>query len=570
MAGSAVLSIKILTDASGAKKGMDSAASSMDKFKSGLSKAAVPAALVGAALIKFGADAVASASRTQQAMGGVDAVFGKNADTVKKWADSAASSIGLAKSEYGELATVIGSQLTNAGLPLDVVTKKTGDLIKQGADLAAMFGGTTAEAVDALSSAMKGEFDPLERYGTSLSAAKIAAQQAADGTDKLTGKAAQQAKMMATLKLITLQTAKAHGAAAREQDTYAARTQQFSAEIENLKSDLGTALLPVIAAVVDKFAGLARLMSNNIGLVQIIVGVIATLVTVILVLNAAMKVATVVTWAMNSAFLANPVVLIALAIIALIAVVVILYKKVPIVRKVFDTAFKGITAVVKVFARLFVAQFTTAIRVVTTVVRTLVAAWRTATSAIRSAWSSTTHAIGSAWSSVMGRIRSAASALRGFVVGIWQAIHSAVSTVVTAIGTGISDAIGKARGAMSGLGRILAAPFNVAKTAIDAVKTAIGYVVSAVENLIGALGRIHVPSIKLPHIPGVNLAPPVSGPAPAALRSPRGVGRTGGTTAGTAGGTVINIYGAVDPEGTARSLRRLLEGHDRRVGLRAG
>ena len=163
MAGSAILSIKILADASSAKRGLDTAATSMDKFKSGVRKAAVPAALVGAALIKFGKDAAESASRTQQAFGGVDAVFGKNADTVKKWADSAAGSIGLAKSEYGELATLIGSQLSNAGLPLDVVTKKTKSLIDQGADLAAMFGGTTADAFAALSSAMKGEFDPLQK-----------------------------------------------------------------------------------------------------------------------------------------------------------------------------------------------------------------------------------------------------------------------------------------------------------------------------------------------------------------------------------------------------------------------
>src|SRR4029077_8332710 len=107
--------------------------------------------------------------------------------------------------------------------------------------------------------------------------AKIAAQQAAEGTDKLKGKQADQAKALATLHLIQKQTASSSGAAAREQDTYAARTQQFAAEIENLKSDLGTALLPIVAKVVDKFAGLAGWMSQNIGLVQTIVGIIAGL-----------------------------------------------------------------------------------------------------------------------------------------------------------------------------------------------------------------------------------------------------------------------------------------------------
>jgi phage-related protein len=569
VAGSAILSIKILTDASQAKRGLDASASSMDKFKNGLSKAAVPAALVGAAILKFGKDAVESASRTQQAMGGVEAVFGKNARVVERWAAGAASSIGLAKSEYGELATVIGSQLSNAGLPLATVTKETGKLISKGADLAAMFGGTTAEAVDALSSAMKGEFDPLEKYGTSLSAAKIAAQQAAEGTDKLTGKAAAQAKMMATLHLVQKQTAKSAGAAAREQDTYAARTQQFAAEVENLKSDLGTALLPVVAAVVDKFSGLAKLMSENIGLVQIIVGVIATLAGIILILNAAMKVATVVTWAMNAAMAANPVVLIALAIVALIAVVVILYKKVPIVKRVFDSVFATTAAIVRVFARLFTAQFRVAISAVTTTVRGLVTAWRSATAAIRGAWKATTDAIRAIWRAATTSIRTVASSLRTAVVGVWDKIAAAVSAVVDAIGSGIAGAIAKARAAMSGLGRILAAPWKVAQTAIDAVKTAVGKVIAVVESLISALGRIKVPKISLPHIPGVNLSAvaPAAGPSPA-LRSARGgAGAAPRATAG-AGGTVVNIYGAVDPEGTARAVQRVLDGHGRRVGLR--
>ena len=294
MAGSAILSIKILTDASNAKRGLDSAATSMDKFKSGLSKAAVPAALVGAAILKFGKDAVDSASRTQQAMGGVEAVFGKNAKTVERWAAGAAQSIGLAKSEYGEACD--RDRLAGCRTPASPGHRHKEN---RGPDPT---GGRPRRNVrwhHRRSGRRPLERDerrvrPPRKYGTSLSAAKIAAQQAADGTDKLTGKAAAQAKMMATLKLITEQTAKAHGAAAREQDTYAARTQQFSAEIENLKSDLGTALLPIVAALVDKFAGLAGWMSQNIGLVQIIVEVIGGLVGIILVLNAAMKVAAIV------------------------------------------------------------------------------------------------------------------------------------------------------------------------------------------------------------------------------------------------------------------------------------
>ena len=566
MAGSAILSIKILTDATAAKRGLDSAATSMDKFKSGVRKAAVPAALVGAAIIKFGADAAASASRTQQAFGGVDAVFGKNADTVKKWADSAAGSIGLAKSEYGELATLIGSQLSNAGLPLDVVTKKTKGLIDQGADLAAMFGGTTADAVAALSSAMKGEFDPLEKYGTSLSAAKISALMAAEGTDKLTGKAAQQAKTLATLKLITQQTAKAHGAAAREQDTLAARTEQARASFENLKSDLGTALLPILAAVAGVLAKVARWMSENQTVVKIVVGVIAALVVVILALNVALSITATVSAVLALTWL--PIALIVLgiaaAVAALIVIAVILYKKVPAIRRVMDATFKGMTAIVRTFARLFVVQITTAITAVKAIVRALVTAWKVSVTAIRTVWSAMTTAIRSAFATMKTKIVTVAGNLKTAVTGVWDKIAAAVDAVVTAIGTAFTEAIGKAKAAMKGLEKILKAPWTAMKTAVDAVKTAIGYVVTAVGNLISAIGRIKIPSglSKLGGILG-KAVPGMVAPAPTLRGVP--AARAG---AAPAGGTTVNVYGAIDPEGTARALRRVLDGHDRRVGLR--
>ena len=291
----AVLGIKIVTDSASGAAGLDTTASKAQRLGGALSKMTVPAAVALAAVAKFAQGSVSAAARLEQAMGGVDAVFGKNASTIKSWAADSADSIGLSKASYGELATLIGSQLKNAGLSMDQVTSKTGDLITLGADLAAMYGGTTAQAVEALSSALKGEMDPMDRYGGSLSAAKIAAEQAAQGTDKLTGKAADQAKVMATLGLITKQTADAHGAAAREQDSASAKAQQLNAQYEDLQASLGTALLPLMV----QFAGLLQTvvgwMTKHTTATQVIIGVIAALAAGILVLNVSLKAYTLAT-----------------------------------------------------------------------------------------------------------------------------------------------------------------------------------------------------------------------------------------------------------------------------------
>jgi len=94
--------------------------------------------------------------------------------------------------------------------------------------------------------------------------------------------------------------------------------------------------------------------------------------------------------------------------------------------------------------------------------------------------------------------------------------------------------------------------WNVITGGVNAVLAAINSVIGAVKDLIGWIGRIHVPHINLP--------------GPFSLEASAGGGaRARGATA-TAGGTVINVYGTVDPDGTARAIARTLQARSRRIG----
>lgn len=193
----------------------------------------------------FGAIATKStlaAADLEQSTGAVEAVFKHTADQVKDFASRSATAVGLTKNEYQELATTIGSQLKNGGTSIDELAGKTDELIGLGADMSAMFGGTTAEAVAALSSALKGERDPIERYGVTLKQAMIDAKAAALGFTDTSSSAAQQA---ATLALIMEQTADAHGAFAREGDTLSHQIQVLKANFGDFTAELGTIFLPV-------------------------------------------------------------------------------------------------------------------------------------------------------------------------------------------------------------------------------------------------------------------------------------------------------------------------------------
>lgn len=209
------------------------------------------AAAAAGTAVAIGTKAIMMAGDLEQSAGAIEDVFKGSAGQMKDFAASANTSVGLTRNAYNELATVLGSQLKNAGIPMGELAGKTDGLIRQGADMAAMFGGTTADAVGALSSALKGERDPIERYGVSLKQAQIDAKAAAMG---FTDVSSQQAQAAATLQLIADQTADASGKFGRESNTWSHQVQVIKAKVSDFVTALGEKLLPAATAVATWFA----------------------------------------------------------------------------------------------------------------------------------------------------------------------------------------------------------------------------------------------------------------------------------------------------------------------------
>jgi hypothetical protein len=203
----------------------------------------------GAGAVALGVKATGLASDLEQSIGAIDTVFKDSAGQMHEWAAGAAGAVGLTKNEFNELGTLIGTQLKNGGTAMEELAPKTNNLITLGADLASMFGGTTADAVGALSSALKGERDPIERYGVSLTQAAIDAKAAELGFKKVGGALSAEASQAATLALIMDQTADAHGNFAKESDTFAGQTERLKAEFENLTTSIGMELLPTLTDI---------------------------------------------------------------------------------------------------------------------------------------------------------------------------------------------------------------------------------------------------------------------------------------------------------------------------------
>ena len=261
-------------------------------------------------LADIGQAVIDQASKLQQSTGAVSAVFGDYADEVEANADRAARAVGLSASAYQDLAAQVGGQLKLAGTPMENLADKTDDLIGLGADLAATYGGSVSDAISAVSSLLRGERDPIERYNVAISQASIDAYKAANGLDNLSGSAETAADKQATLALLFEQTADAQGMFADESDTLAGSQAILNAAWDDALAALGTALLPVLALAAQLLTDVAGFVEENSTVTQVLIGIMIALAVAV--------------WAANAAFLANPITWIIIAIGLLIAIIVLL------------------------------------------------------------------------------------------------------------------------------------------------------------------------------------------------------------------------------------------------------
>lgn len=189
-----------------------------------------------------------AASSLGESLNAVDKTFGTNAEAVHKWAESNAANFGLSQRAFNESATPLGAMLKNQGLTMDQVAEQTIKLTKRAADMASVFNVDVGSALVAIQAGLRGEADPLERFGVGLQATAVDARALADSGKTTTSMLTQQERAMARLNLIYDQTSTTAGDFA-DTATGLANAQRIStAEIENAQAKIGVTFLPVMAA----------------------------------------------------------------------------------------------------------------------------------------------------------------------------------------------------------------------------------------------------------------------------------------------------------------------------------
>lgn len=225
----------------------------------------IGAAFAGIKVAGFLNDAVGQFAALEDAVGAAGVVFGKSSKDIEAFAKTAAQNFGLSRRQAVEAANTFGTFGKSAGLAgKDLATFST-DLTGLAGNLASFKGTTTEEAIMAIGSAMRGETEPIRKYGVLLDDASIRQEALAQGLIRTTKDAlTPQQKVLAVQALLYKQTGDAQGDFARTSDSTANTQKRLAAETENAKIALGEKLAPAFTFVREAFLGLIKTLGVGV------------------------------------------------------------------------------------------------------------------------------------------------------------------------------------------------------------------------------------------------------------------------------------------------------------------
>jgi hypothetical protein len=227
-----------------------------------LQRALLPAAAAIGTITQVIAPAIKAASDFEEATQKVNVVFGRASKSVKDFADTAARSLGQSKQSVLEAAGAFGVFGKAAGLAGEDLSLFTTDFVALATDLASFNNTTPEEAVQAIGAALRGESEPLRRFGVLLNDATLRAEAMTLGIYDGSGALTAQQKILAAQSAIYKQTGDAQGDFARTADGLANKQRTLSALFKNFQIQLGQQLLPATTDFANGLVKISEAFSN--------------------------------------------------------------------------------------------------------------------------------------------------------------------------------------------------------------------------------------------------------------------------------------------------------------------
>lgn len=419
-------------------------------------------------LAGFSTYAVKMASDLSEVQNVVDTTFKESSNTINEFAKNAAEKFGLSELSAKQFTGTMGAMLKSMGLGNQEVTDMSMALAGLAGDMASFYNLDPTEAFEKLRSGISGETEPLKQLGINMSVANLEAFALSKGITKSYDSMTQAEQATLRYQYIMETTADAQGDYSKTADSTANKTRTTMLQFQTLSAELGQQLLPIVNDVLGVLQNVIKWFNNlddsgkrivlilggialAIGPVVSMIGSlikvgsgIKSLVTIIKSWNIVTKLMTATQTALNLVMSMNPISLIIIAIVALIAILVVLWNKCEWFRNGVMTVINAIWNAIKTAFEFVKNIVVTVFTFIWDIIKKYVTFWinlfTTVKTAVQSVFTSIKNIISNVFSTIWGvitgvisKIKSAFTAVGSFIKSVFNGVKNAIVTIFSTI-----------------------------------------------------------------------------------------------------------------------------------------
>jgi hypothetical protein len=223
--------------------------------KVGAVAAAAGVAVLTKKLVDLGRESLDLASNLEEVNNKINAVFGEeSAQDLDAWAKSAADAFNMSEVAAKKAAAdyaVFGKEAGLAGADLTDFSK---NLVELAADMSSFNDVSMDRSLDAIRSALAGSSEPMLQFGVNTQVAALKAQALKDGLLEEGEAIDATNKTLIVYNQLMKKTVDQQGDVERSAGSLVYAQNKLAAKTENLKTEIGTALLPALTTLATVFA----------------------------------------------------------------------------------------------------------------------------------------------------------------------------------------------------------------------------------------------------------------------------------------------------------------------------
>lgn len=214
---------------------------------------------IGAAVVKFGQEAIEAASDLAEVQNVVDTVFGDDARVIDNWSKKAGEKFGLTETQAKRFTSTLGAMMKSSGLAGKEIVGMSTDLAGLAADMASFYNLDFETAFEKIRSGISGETEPLKQLGINMSVANLEAFALAQGLEKTFSEMSQGEQTMLRYQYMMQATSDAQGDFEKTSDGFANAQRRIQSSLESIKTSVGKLIIEPFA---NATAGVADFLAK--------------------------------------------------------------------------------------------------------------------------------------------------------------------------------------------------------------------------------------------------------------------------------------------------------------------